>query len=776
MKDILLTFRRLKKNRTASLLGISGLVVGLICVMFIFFWVVDEVSYDRFHEKIDRIFVVHAYLEGGQEKVTFGGCPPAVGPAIADEYPEIEVTSRYRPPYTESLLEFGDEKYMEKVAFADYSLFDIMSFPFLKGGRGEEGVKSKVVLTRTTAEKFFGNENPVGRMIEYDNSLDLTVVGVIEDIPENSSIQFTALMPMDNLSNQFNNEDYLSTWYNNSFATYGLLHEPGNFEKIASSITNRIQQEMPESTNYLRAYKFANQYLFEENHIRNVHIFALIALMVLLAATLNFINLNTARSLKQIKETGLRKTLGATRQSLIRMIYSDIAIICMGAFLVAILIAAAALPVFNNIIDKNIDPLSIFGWKPLLVMGLIYLGTVFLAGSYPSFYLTSFSPVRTMQSSYKSLRNKGFFRNVLVTVLFLVSLMLLSSTLIISRQTSYLQKMDLGYEKEQIIYIPLKGALQDGYDVFKKEISRITDVESASVMSYLPFNIGNNGEGWSWAGKDTEFKPLVTDWRADEDLMQTIGARMKEGTFFRTSDQEGVIINEAFANLIGWDSFEGKSLEANGSTFRIVGVMKNIHFNSFSEEIQPLALKTLSDEWSTNYLVIKTGGGDIKSTLNQIQDIGREIEPDIPINYGFFDQEMNRILASERNLKILVWIFSAFSVVVLIMGLLGVIMFMAEQKIKEIGIRKCMGEPVSSIVSRLIKPFLISGLVGFSVAIPIAWILMNKWLQGFAYRIDMNIWIFMLAGLLILLVAIVTVIFQSVRAASRNPVEALKYE
>ncbi|MDA3944735.1 MAG: hypothetical protein PF694_14475 [Bacteroidetes bacterium] len=259
-------------------------------------------------------------------------------------------------------------------------------------------------------------------------------------------------------------------------------------------------------------------------------------------------------------------------------------------------------------------------------------------------------------------------------------------------------------------------------------------------------------------------------------MMETIGAKMKEGSFFRTSDQEGVIINEAFANLVGWDSFEGKSLDAYGSTYRIVGVMKNIHFNSFSEEIQPLALKTLSDEWSINFLVIKTRGGDIQSTLNQIQDIERTIEPDIPMDYGFFDQEMDRILASERNLKVLVWIFSAFSIAVLIMGLLGVIMFVAEQKTKEIGIRKCMGEPVSSIVSRLIKPFLISGLVGFSVAMPIAWVLMNRWLQGFAYRIDLSIWIFLLAGLLILSVAIATVIFQSVRAASRNPVEALSYE
>lgn len=776
MKDILLTFRRLKKNRTASLLGISGLIVSLICVLFIFFWTVDEISYDRFHEKLDRIFVVHAYLEGGKEKVTFDGCPPAVGPAIESEYPEIETTSRYLPPWGKCLIKYKDKKYLENVAFGDYSLFDIMSFPFVCGGKGEEGLDNKIVLTQTTARKFFGEEDPIGKVVKFNKTHNMTVAGVIEDIPHNSSVWFTGLIPTGYIPTLYNNQNYLNTWYNNSFITFGLLTRPESFDKIASAITNRIQEEMPESTNYLRAYKFKNGYLYEDNHIRNVRIFGLIALMVLLAATLNFINLNTARSIRQIKETGLRKTLGASRRSLIRLIYSDIAIICFASYLVSFLVAAALLPVFNNMIGKQIDPIVIFSWQSLLALVIIYALTVFLAGSYPSFYLTSFSPVRSMKSDINSAKNKGTFRSALVTVIFIVSLILLTSTLIISRQTVFLQKMDLGFQKEHLMYVYLDGKLKEHFNTFKEEVNRIADVESSTVLSYLPFSIWTNGEGWNWEGKGPDFKPLVTDWNVDEDMLKTIGAEMVEGSFFRTTDQEGVIINQSFARIIGWDSFVGKSLEAYGNSYRILGVLKDIHFNSLTKEVQPMAIQTIGSQRTTNYMAIKLNTNNIQSAISRIREVAQKIEPDIPVRYGFFDEEFDKMMASERNLQVLVAVFSGFSIVVLVLGLLGVIMFMAEQKTKEIGIRKCIGEPVESIVGRLIRPFLASGLAGFLIAVPLSWWFMNRWLQNFAFRIDLNIWIFLIAGGLILLMAIMTVIVQSWRAATRNPVEALRYE
>ena len=384
MNLILLTFRKLRKNKTATSLGIAGLIVGLVCVMYIFFWVTDEISYNRFHAKLDRIFVVHAYLAGGTNDFTFQGCPPAVGTALKNEYPEVENSCRYVPAFQESLITYGDHKYMEKTAYAENSLFDIFSFPFIYGNKGEVNIPNCIVLTQTAAAKYFGNENPVGKLIHFDNRVDLTVVGVIKDIPHNSTITFDAVIPLENLSVYYSRADYLSSWYNNAFMTFGLLKNAESYSKVASTITRRIQKELPQSTNYLRAYKFKDGYLQEQKHIRNVRIFILIAFLVLVAATLNFINLSTARSLKQAKETGLRKTVGASRSSLILLIYSDVSIVCFLAFSAAIAIALAGLPLFNQAIQKEIAYSMLFSWRPMAILISIFLLTVLLAGSYPA--------------------------------------------------------------------------------------------------------------------------------------------------------------------------------------------------------------------------------------------------------------------------------------------------------------------------------------------------------------------------------------------------------
>ncbi|MGQ1891727.1 FtsX-like permease family protein [Thermophagus sp. OGC60D27] len=776
MKTLLMIFRRLKKNKTAMMLGVSGMVAGLVCVLFIFFWIVDEIQYNRYNDKLDRIFVVHAFLEGGTEKVPFRGCPPAVAPSLASEYPEVIRTARFLPPYMEFLLQYEDKKYLEKTAFADFSLFDIMTLPFKYGNRGEENVENKIVLTETAARKYFGEENPVGRVMKFNNNDNMIVVGVIKDIPKNSSISFSALMPLEKTRIFFQRDDFLFTWYNNAFTTFGLLRSPDDFEKVASSITNRIQKELPESTNFLRAYKWKDKYLIEDNNIRNVRIFILIAFLVLLTATLNFINLNTARSVNQIKESGLRKTLGATRWSLIRLIYTDIAVVCLLAFIISIFLAFAGLPLFISFIGRPIDPMFVFSWEPLLAIVAIYFFTVFLAGSYPAFYLSGFRPAITMKSGFRSVKAKGWFRNAMVVAIFIVSLLLLSGTFIISKQTDYLQNMDLGYDRSQLIYVYLNGKLKNRHQAFKQEINRNTNVESSTVISHLPFSIGNNGEGWKWDGKDPSFKPLVTDWQGDTDLLKTFGIELKEGTFFRNNDQKGVVINETFANMIGWNQFEGKNIEAYGTTLPILGVIKDIHFNTLSEDIKPLAIQAIGDQMSTNFIVVKTNRYHIHATLNYIEEVARKFEPDIPLTYGFFEEEIEKMLASERNLRKLVSVFSGFSVIVFVLGLLGVIMFMAEQRTKEIGIRKCIGEPVFSIVTRLIKPFLISGGIAFSIAVPLSWWTMNRWLQNFAFRIDLTISIFLSAGILILIIALMTVALQSWRAATQNPVDALRDE
>jgi len=774
MKTISLAIRKLKKSKAATLFGIAGLVTGLVCVLYIFFWVNDETSYDQFHKKIDRIFVVHAYLEGGTKEVKFNGCPPAVGPALKAEYPEVENSCRYIPTYFKSLLTADGRKEMMGVAFSDNSLFDIFSLPFIYGTKGNPEVVNQIVLTRTTATNYFGNSNPVGKIVRYNNQKDMTVVGVIEDIPQNSSIQFDAVIPLENMRIFFSRDDFLTTWYNNGFATFGLLKSPAGFDKVASTITRRIQKEIPESTNYLRAYLFKNGYLYEQQHIRNVRIFSLIAILVLLTAVLNFINLITAKSTKQAKETGLRKSIGATRGNIIKLVYTDVAFLCFLALALALIIAALGLPLFNQFIGKQIAFSSLLSFKPLAILVLAYLVTTFLAGSYPAFFLSSFKITETLNSSFYSVKSRGIFRNSLLVTIFMVSIILLTSTLIISKQTMYLQNMNLGFNKDQLLYINLDGKLKEKAKSLKEEPERTSGVYSSTITSFLPVMIGNNGEGWNWEGKDPDFKPLVTNWETDEDMIKTLGAKLIEGSYF-SSDQKGIVINKAFADAIGWNSFTGKILKGYGTDYKVVGVIDNIEYNSLSETCRPMVIQPIQNG-SSYYLILKIDASQMDKTIKSITGICQTIEPDYPVNYGFVDDQYAKLYETETSLKKLVGIFSAFSMVVLCLGLLGVVMFLAEQKTKEIGVRKCLGEDEKSIIMRLVKPFVFAGIIASVIAIPATWYIMNLWLQSYANRIQLSIWTFALALFIAIALAVVTVSWQSWRAATRNPVEALRYE
>ncbi len=774
MKTILLTIRKLRKNRTATSLGIASLVVGLVCVMYIFLWVTDEISYDRFHANSKRIFGVHAYLKG-ENGFKFAGCPPAVGPALKNDFPEVENSCRYSPPYRKILLSYNNQKFMEQIAMADFSLFDIFSFPFVQGGKGEENLPNKIIFTESAAKRYFGTEDPVGKVVVFDNKMPYTVAGVIRDIPANSSIRFEVVVPLETLCYLFNNPNFLNTWYNNALTTYGLLRNAEDYEKIAAEITNRIQKEIPESISLLRAYLFKNKYLYEQNHIRNVRIFSLIALLVLVTAILNFINLSTARSEKSAKESTLRKIVGATRRDLIRLIYSDIAIVCVMAFLTALILAFAGLPFFNQLVDKNIRFSILFSFIPVLGIVLIYAFTVLLSGSYPAFLLSSSH--QSLITGHQSVKGKKHFRNVLVIMQFVFSMILLSSTLIIGKQTRFMEKMDVGLAKDEILYIPLNGQLKKQYKVLKSEISRLSGVASTCVTSAIPSRIGNNDEGWNWDGKNPDFKPLVTRWNTDDDLLKTFQIALNEGSVFSLNPNE-IMINKRFADMIGWNQFEGKTISNYGANYQIKGVINDFNFNSLYEATLPLAIFPMNniEDWAQYYLMIRLGSSNVVQALDYIRKTCEKIEPKYPVNYSFLNDEYNKLIASELNLTQLISIFSAFAIIVLILGLLGLIIFMAEQKTKEIGVRKYMGESVASIVVRFLKPFFLTGFIASVIAIPLSWYIMDRWLQNYALRIQLNILEFIAAGFIAIVIAILTVSWQSWKAATRNPVEALRYE
>lgn len=776
MKTIAYLFRKLQRDKLPNYLGIAGLATGLVCVLYIFLWVHNEISYDRFHKNSNEIFVVHAILEGGDEPFVFRGAPPAVAPALKNEYPQVTATARMMPAYSEWMLSHSGEKHMRYTAFADFSLFDIFSFEFTRGGAGESSAKNQVVLTESTAVLLFGASNPVGQIIKLNNTQDLTVSGVIKDLQGNSSIQFQALVSLDVLTRVFANEHFLDTWYNNAFSTYGLLNDAQSFPQVAEGVKNRIQQSNPDSTNFLRAYKFKDTWLYVMNNIRNIRMFSLIGLLILLTAILNFVNLNTARSARQVKENGIRRSLGAQRGNLVKIVYSETALVCLLSFGLALLVGIIGLPSFNDLISKELTFVSLLQWQPLLVLSLILVLTIGLSGLYPALVLSGYSPLQSLRSFKITVKSKGVFRNILIINIFVLSIGLLSATVVINKQMVHLQKMDLGFSKEHLVYLRLNGQLQSQVGVLQDQLKRNPHIISSSLLSSLPNALGDNGEGWDWEQRNQDFKPLVFNWYASPDLLETLEMNLAEGTFFRENQQNVIVINRTFARMIGWDHFAGRSLTNWGNGYEIAGVVEDLKFNNVGEATNPLVIFPATNSWEFGFMALKISPNNIGETLAFIREAATAIEPAFPLQLSFLDDDYKIMLAPENNLQKLIAVFTLFAVVVLTLGLSGLIMFLAEQKTKEIGIRKSLGEAVASIIWRLLIPFLKAGLISALLAIPLSWFAMSKWLENYAERIELDVLTFLLAACSVVLLALMTVGLQSWNAARKNPVAALRNE
>ncbi len=775
---------KLFKIRNASkstTLGVFGLITGLICVLFIFFWINNEVSYNRFNKNIDRIIKVNAYLDEGGHNFTFNGCPPAVANALKEECPEIENSCKYMPPYWDFTINNNNHKFRQNVAFGDFSLFDIFSFPYVQGNSGKENDPNKVIISKKIASSLFPQENPVGQTIIFQEIGTYIVAGVIDDIPSNSSIHFDMIMPMENITKLFPNEgsadQFLSTWYNNGFTTFGLLKTESGFDNVSNYMSKRIQKSRPESKNYLQTTWFKDFYLIKNKHIQNVKIFAFIGILVLIASILNYINLVTAKNIKSAKNSAIRKSIGATKTQIIRLIYSEIAGSCLRAFLIAFALSLAGLKLFNRLIDNTISFSSVLSPLPLLFLFLIFTATVALSGLYPSYLLSRTNIVQTLKIGVLPIRNKGIFRNLLIASVLIISIGLLSSTFIIGKQINYLDNMNIGYQKEQLMYIKLSGELKNKTALLKEKLADVPGITETSVVGNTPLEIGSNGEGWDWQGRQPDFKPLVTNWAVDYNLCKTLNSKMVEGDFWKEGETNKIVINKAFADLIGWDSFTGKTINGYGTDREIAGVMDNVVYNNLSEAVMPMVIFSGGGRSSnSNYMLMRIEPGQANSILAKTDKIIADIEPEYPANYGFIDQEFDSLLKSEHHLKSLINVFSVFSILILCFGLLGVIMFLTEQKAKEIGIRKSLGGEEKHIIAHLLKPIFIAGIIACFIAVPTTWHFMQRWLENYNSRIQINIWYFVIPACSIFIITLLIVIWHSWKAATTNPVDALKSE
>lgn len=771
--NIVHSFRRIKKNGTATTFSIAGLAVGLICVIFIFLWIYNELTIDSNNKNLDYIYRVTAFAEDGSDSpASFEGCPPAVAPVIKEQFPQIKEACRCLT-YLSYEFRYGDKNRIVESYFSDNSIFDIFTIEFIEGTKFEGETENSIVITQSLAKEYFGDESPIGKSLLCENTTDFIVVGVVKDFPGNSAFKFEAIAPLK--STPRISSDYFETWYNNAFPTFVLLNDPADAKVISAAIRGLLA-EHNDTPDRLELISWKDMCYKHWNVKRNSRIFGMIALFVLIAAILNFINLNTARSTDQAKTIGLYKIMGASRMQLIRLVYGDIALMCAIAFLIAIIVVVVGLPTFSNAIGKDMTITACIKIVPILTFIGLYIITVLTSGGYSAAYLTGVPALQSIKSDFRSMGNKSFFRNAFISVIFITSMVILSSVATITMQIKHMQDIDVGINHpEQLMRIYVSDNTYTQRDAIKAELLKNPHITSAAYTFMLPSNYGNNASCFNWEGKDEQFKPLITILNCDVDLPKTYKLKMIEGETLREG-QDGILINKAFADIIGWDSFVGKTISYCGWNRTIVGVFEDMKFNTLSKKTDPQTIENIQNWINNGSIVMRIETTDYAPVIKYVEDTFNKFNQGHEFHYGFLDEQFDAMIHQEMNLRKLIGIFSGFSILVLLLGLLGIIMYLIEQKTKEIGIRKCLGETVPSLVARFIKPFAILGIISGFFAVPISMYLMSKWLQNYSDRIELSLLPFILVVLAVILIAAITICIQSYRAASGNPVKALKYE
>lgn len=792
-----IAFRNIKKYKGYSFINIAGLSIGMTCCFLIMLWVYDELSFDRFHKNADNLYKVEQdYFYSGETYHVYP-TPYPMGPVLKAEVPEIVEQTRYAG-LGNVLFRHKDKVFFEnRVNAVDPSFLQMLTYPFLSGNPETAlSEPNSVVISEQTANKYFGTENPIDKVITLNNEYSFNVTGVFKNVPTNSFLQFDILLPFD-----FTEEtgQYQDSWRSNSIITLVQLHEDASIPEVntkISEIRNRNVADSftdPESLRrfneapmtqvmlipltdvHLRRHSGSDQ---QSSVMTYIYVFTVIAFVILFIACINFMNLATARSAGRAKEVGVRKVVGAMKTNLIRQFYSESIMQACLALFFAILLTTSVLPQFNALVGKEFVIKSLLNFKFVISMIAITLMTGIFAGSYPALFLSSFQPAKVLRRSFSGGLKSGLFRKTMVLIQFTLSIFLIIGTGIVHRQMSYMQNMGLGYDKEQVLYIPLRGNTRGSYEVFKEMLRGDPDILSVSGSWQWPAYIGADSGGAEWEGKDPELDIRVCFNVVDFDYVETMKIEMLEGRVFSksfVSDSSGAfLINEELLRIMGKESAINERFNFWGIEGTIIGVMKDFNFKSLHSEIEPLAITV-----NTNYIdyaLVRLASGDIPAGIQTVQTVWQKIYPNYPFEYHFLDQALEANYQNERTTRMLIQIFTMLALLIACLGLFGLASFTAEQRTKEIGIRKVLGASVPKVVFLLSKEFTRWVLVANLTAWPVAYFLMKSWLQKFAYRTDLGMDIFIISGLLAFGVALLTVSFQSIKVALADPVEALRYE
>ncbi len=773
--------RNFSKHKSFSFINISGLAIGMACCLLIMLWVQDELSYERFNENIDDIFCVVNYPPNNPNSLD-ASVPAPLIPYLKEKYPEIKYASRFKGSGRRLLSYDGNNVFDDHGGFADPELFDIFSFPAVLGDpkAALRDIRT-IILTRSMAERYFGSEDPLGKTIKLENQYVFSVGAVIEDIPRNSSIRFDYLIAFDNFG-QFDRVE-MDNWgrYEN-YNGFVILHEHADHDAFSEKSADEIVNNHPTSSHKIKLFAYKSIHLFGLNNdgtLKFVLVFSAIGILILLIACINFVNLATAQSGKRAREIGLRKVVGASKSLIKRQIYSELSVIVITAVVLAVILVELFLPKLNALSGKSLT-FSITR-TPGLFIGIlgIALFTLIISGTYPAFYLSSFSPVKTMRSAALTGSSKSSLRKLLVIGQFTISLILIISTIIMTQQMNYIKNKELGFDKDHLGYVELAGNLKTRFDTVKNELLRNPNINSVTIAQSLPNNASNFAGGLDWEGRPANVEGGMSFISVEKDYFKTVGIDFLEGETFKTIPDNRLlrefIINEQAIEFMQIENPVGKSFKMwDREPGRIIGVVKNVHNVSLHREIRPAFY--VQFPYFYNYLIVNLKNERIRNTLGFIRDIYGRVNPNYPFEFHFLNENIDRFYQTEKQTSSLIQYFTILAIFISCLGLFGLSSFMAEQRVKEIGIRKTLGATVSNIVGLMSKDFLLLVAVSNLISWPAAYLIMSQWLHNFAYRIDIGLWIFALAAGLALFIAFLTISFQTVKTATANPVDSLRYE
>jgi putative ABC transport system permease protein len=776
-----MTIRIFRKHKIHSIINIAGLSLGMAICILILLWVQDELSYDRFNANADQIYrVCFSDLWSGN-RVKFSSTPTGIGPALQQDFPEVINSARlYRMP--DVLVGHEEKRVVEEYVFlADPSLFELFSFPFVKGDlRSALTDPHSVVLSEQAAVKYFGSSNPVGKILTLGSSNDFIVTGVFKDIPQNSHLRFEILLPF-----QFLKElgVDLQQWTNWAYNTYILLHPESHmiedqklteyYQSHVSSFENVQMHLVPLKDIHLRSQAIGG--IGADGDIKYVYIFSFIAFLVLLIACINFMNLATAKSGIRAKEIGMRKVVGAHRRDIIRQFFAESILQAFISLFFALALVKVLLPLFDQITTKELS-LDLTG-NPLLYLGLLGIAalTGVVAGSYPALFLSSFHPLVVLKElGNLQAKTRTVFRKVLVITQFSLTIIMIISTIIIANQIKYMRDKKLGFNQDHLVVLSLTSSLTKNYDALKREILQnpsILDVAGASSWQFH----GTPSDLWRGDTPDKNVRVFLNN--VDEDFLKTFRMEIAEGRFFSrefSEDRHNFVLNETAVKAMGLKDPVGKPMTISRRKGTVVGVIKDFHFETLGRRIGALCLFAPGEGF--RYLFARVNPQNLDVTIRFIQGVWEKFESHYPFHYQFFDDDFDSLYRSERRIGTIVKYFSLLAIFISCLGLFGLATFMAERRTKEIGIRRVLGASFMEIVVLLSKEFAKWVLVSNVIAWPVAYFIMNKWLENFAYRTGIGASIFLASAGLTLGIALLTVSFQSIKAATANPVDSLRYE